>query len=74
MKRIIVLVPMILWICAVHAQITNRDNYDLKRPDDMKKDCGDLHRLLDSAPVEVRFGTLIDGDSVVLYYNDPDLF
>src|SRR5687768_11257930 len=56
------------------AQTTNRDNYDIKQPKDKKKDCGELLSLLNNAPVEVRFGTQIHGDTVFLLYNDPDLF
>jgi hypothetical protein len=74
MKRFLLFVLWLVNVIGVTAQITNRDNYDIKPPKDKKKDCGDLLTLLNNAPIEVRFGTQIQGDTVYLIYNDPDLF
>lgn len=73
MKNLLLLALSSLSLC-LHAQVTNRDNYDIKRPTDQKKDCRELKEILDQAPIDVRFGTEIHGDTVYLVYNDPEIF
>lgn len=62
---------LLLCFINVQAQVTNRENYDLKQPKQRNEDCKRLYSVLDAKPKEARFGVRMYGDSVYLSFSDP---
>ncbi len=74
MKKFTLAFSLALATMIGYAQITNRENYDIKRPKNINKDCKKLYDVLKEAPEDVRFGTAFSGDSIFLIYNDFEWF
>lgn len=73
MKQMLACV-FILITTSLQAQVTNRDNYDIRQPKNKSNDCKHILTVLREAPADVRFGTLISEDSVFLVYQDKAWF
>lgn len=73
-KSTLALVTLLLLFISAAAQVTNKDDYDIKRPKDMKDDCKNLQSVLNAAPIDARFGTHFEGDSIFLIHSDIEWF
>lgn len=73
-KNILAVIALLAVVISATAQVTNRDNYDLKSPKDLKSDCKNLNAVLEATPIDVRFGIRFVEDSVFLVYPDVEWF
>jgi hypothetical protein len=71
MLKFTVLTISLLFPIVAAAQITNRENYGLS-PMSNKRDCSTVKEVLNTAPADARFGTMLKGDSVFIYHSDVD--
>ena len=74
MIKIVLAASVLFATLSAFCQITNREDYDLKRPNDLKSSCKKLYSVLESKPDDVRFSTIFIGDSVFIIHNDEDWF
>ncbi len=75
MKSLLLILFLYLIAFTGICQTTNRETFNIKNPGKKaKKICKDTYEVLRSMPQESRFGTEIEGDSVILYFNDPKWF
>src|SRR5689334_21806082 len=71
MKKIVLMITIALAIHShTYAQVTNRENYDIKAPKDTRTTCKRLYDILEQTPADVRFGTQFVGDSIFIIHND----